>query len=189
MSMLKAILVSLGLLLTALPGVAAPVPYALDLKASKVAFYYNLDGRQTRGAFPVLRAATMVDLQDVRRSSLDVTISTGRVQAGDPVASLALRGADLLATGQHPTARFVSTRVAPHADGVRVTGELTLKGVTQLVTLDAVFQRRADAPEDNSELILQVTGEISRSAFGVSGYPKLVADEIVLNFQVHLKRE
>ncbi len=187
--MLKQMLFVFGLTLAATVGLAGPVPYALDLKASKVAFFYAMGGRETRGVFPVQSAATMVDLQDVRRSSLDVTIATKFVQAGDPLVTMAMRGQELLATGQHPTARFVSTRVVPNGNGARITGDLTLKGVTRPVTLDAVFQRRADAPADNSELILQVAGSVSRKAFGVIGYPKLVEDEIALRFQVHLVRE
>ncbi|WP_299356315.1 YceI family protein [uncultured Shimia sp.] len=170
-------------------GWAGPVPYSLDIKASKVAFFYSLGGRKIEGSFQVSQAMTMVDLQDVRRSTLDVTIATKSVRAGDALVTIAMRGDDLLATKQYPSAHFVSSRVVPNANGARVTGDLTLKGVTRPVTLDAVFQRRADAPTDNSELILQVTGAVSRKAFDISGYPDLVGDIITLNFQVHLNRE
>ena len=187
--MILRFVLSLGLLMAALPGLAGPVPYDLDLKASKVVFFYAMNGRETRGVFPVERATTLVDLQDVRRSSLDVTVATRFVQAGDPVVTLAIQSADMLATGRHPTAHFVSTRIVPNEKGAQITGDLTLKGVTHPVTLDAVFQRRADAPADNSELILQVKGTVSRKAFGVIGFPELVDDEITLRFQVHLIRE
>ena len=187
--MMLRVIAYLFLLVTGFPVLAEPVPYALDLKKSKVAFFYDLDGNESRGAFPVTRADTMVDLQDVRRSTLDVTIATKSVKAGVAFITLALHGADMLATAQHTTARFVSTRVVPNANGARITGDLTLKGITRPVTLDAVFQRLADAPADNSELILQVTGQVSRKAFGVTGYPKLVDDTITLRFQVHLVRE
>ncbi|SHJ21744.1 Polyisoprenoid-binding protein YceI [Shimia gijangensis] len=168
---------------------AAPVPYALDVKDSEVVFFYTLGGRENRGAFSVRNASTMIDLQDVRRSSLDVTISTNSVRAGDPFVTLALKGPELLATGKHPEARFVSKRVFPTDLGVRIAGDLTLKGITLPVTLNALFQRRANAPTDNSELILQVTGAVPRASFGVTGFPDLVGDMITLRFVVHLVRE
>lgn len=168
---------------------AEPVPYALDLKASKVVFFYTMSGREGRGVFPVSSATTYVDLKNVRLSSIDTTVATKFVQAGDPLVSLALRGQDMLATRKHPSARFVSKKVEPYQDGVRVHGDLTLKGTTRPVTLNAVFQRYADAPKDNSELILQVSGTVSRKAFGINGYPEMVGDDITLRFQVHLFRE
>jgi len=103
--------------------------------------------------------------------------------------TLAIKGPDLLATGQHPYARFVSTRVVPNGNGARITGDLTLKGVTRPITLDAVFKRRADAPADNSELILEISGEVKRAAFEVVGFPQLVDDTIALRFMVHLIRD
>lgn len=168
---------------------AKPVSYALDITESKVVFFYTMGGQENQGVFPISSATTLVDLQDVRRSSLDVKIATKFTRAGDPFVTLAIKGPDLLATGEYPYARFVSTRVVPNADGARITGDLTLKGVTRPITLDAVFQRRADAPADNSELILKVSGEVKRAAFGVTGFPKLVDDTISLRFLVHLVRE
>lgn len=171
------------------PALAQPVSYALDLRQSRVAFYYVVNGYQKRGFFPVVRAETRVDLQDVRRSTLDVTISTRRVQAADPLGTFGLRTEAMLATGRFPEARFVSTQVVPNERGGWITGDLTLKGVTRPVTLYALFQRPSDAPADNSELILQLSGAVSRNAFGVSGFAGQVEDRIALRFQVHLRRE
>ena len=170
------------------PVLAEPFPYELDLKKSEVEFFYDLGGRDTKGVFPIASAETVIDLRNVRRSTLDVKVATKFVRAGDAFVTLAIRGAELLATGQHPYARFVSTVVTPSTNGARITGDLTLKDVTKPVTLDAVFQRRADAPIDNSELILMVSGKVSRSEFGIDGFPDLVGDEIYLRFMVHLLR-
>lgn len=167
---------------------AKPVAYDLDLKKSKVVFYYEFGGNPQKGLFPVIRAQTMVDLQNARRTTLDVTISTKGVKTSDPFSTIGLHGVTLLNTAAHPTARFKSTKVTSGANGAKVTGDLTLNGTTRAITLDAVFQREALAPTDNSELILQVSGDISRAAFGVLGYPNLVGDTITLRFVVYLTR-
>ena len=169
-------------------GYAEPFPYELDLKKSEVGFTYVLGGSDTNGVFPITSAETVIDLKNVRRSTLDVKIATKFVRAGDPFVTMAIRGPELLSTGKHPYARFVSTSVAPSPNGAKITGDLTLKGVTKPVTLDAVFQRRADSPSDNSELILLVSGKVSRAEFGVVGFPDFVGDEIGLRFMVHLQR-
>lgn len=176
-------------MILALPLVADPKPYALDLQSSKVVFFYELAGQSAKGVFPVRSATTLVDLKDVRRSSLDVVISTKGVRVANPLVAVALPGADLLHTARYPEARFVSSRVLARADGVRIEGELTLKGIRRPVSLQAVFQRRADAPEDNSELILRVIGDVRRSDFGIKGYADVVADTIRLDFVVVLERE
>lgn len=171
------------------PLYAEPLPYEMVLKDSKVVFYYTLLGQQTRGVFPVSKAEISIDLLDVRNSKLDVTIATKSARAGDALMTLAIRGPELLSTQTHPYARFKSTRILAKSSEVTIDGDLTLKGVTRPVSLNAVFLRHAEAPSDNSELILKVGGAISRRDFGVVGFPELVGDTIILQFTVYLLRK
>lgn len=166
---------------------AAPLSYVLE-QGSKVEFFYSSGPEPTRGTFPITGADIVVDLENVHRSRVDVDVSTARVRVGDPFGKVALQGEDMLHTARYPTARFQSRKITRTGQGAEIEGDLTLKGVRVPVVLQAVFLRKSSAPVDNSELILRVSGEVSRKAFGITGFPKLVKDMIRLDFVVNIAR-
>ena len=82
-----------------------------------------------------------------------------------------LRGPDWLDTGRYPTIVFRSTRVEPTgARQARITGDLTLHGVTKPVILEATFNGgyRGHPMDPNARIGFSATGSFNRSAFGVS---------------------
>lgn len=80
-------------------------------------------------------------------------------------------------------ARFVSTNVVVQGQKARITGNLTLNGVTRPVTLDATFYGAGKMPADmggQENVGFRATGKIKRSDFGVSMGIPLVSDEVTL---------
>ena len=136
---------------------------------------------------PVGRADFQIDPSDLAASSTDVTLRADQVRAGFFLVTRILKSAAMLDTDRFPTIRFVSTAVVPApsgrlSDGAILAGELTIRDVTQGVTFDTVFMPQAgSAPDDLSRLTVRLTGRISRSSFGASGYKALVGDEVGLN--------
>lgn len=81
-------------------------------------------------------------------------------------------------------ARFVSTRVEAQGDRARVTGNLTLNGVTRPVTLDARFYGAGKAPAmmgGKENVGFHATGSIRRSEFGLGFGVPVVGDEVKLD--------
>ena len=64
-----------------------------------------------------------------------------------------------------------------------------MRGQTRPIVLEAKFMREADAPLDNSKLVLRIEGGVNRSDYGVTGFQKLVGDRINLGFLVYLDRD
>jgi polyisoprenoid-binding protein YceI len=89
--------------------------------------------------------------------------------------------------GPNPAAaRFVSTSVVPDtaAGKARITGNLTLNGVTKPVTLDATFHGAGKAPQEMGgvEMVgFEATATIKRSDFGVTMGIPMVSDEVALD--------
>lgn len=79
-----------------------------------------------------------------------------------------LRGADFFDVENHPQMTFESTRIEPNADGLRVVGNLTIKGITREVQLDARVQGTVDDPWGNQRLGLEVTGTLNRREFDLN---------------------
>jgi polyisoprenoid-binding protein YceI len=81
-------------------------------------------------------------------------------------------------------ARFVSTSVVASGQKAKITGNLTLNGVTKPVTLDATFYGAGKMPEQMGGMEnvgFRATARIKRSDFGVSMGIPLVSDEVTLD--------
>jgi polyisoprenoid-binding protein YceI len=172
---------------------AAPQPYALDAAASEVGFVYRLTGQATRGRMPVSRAEIVIDWQSLAATRADVTLDVARAQAGLIFATQAMRGPQVLDAGRHPAIRFRSTRTYATEGGAAMEGALTVRGVTRPVTLAARFLApQGAAPDDpaaRERLTIELTGAISRSAFGASGFPDIVGDRVDLEIRAVIRRQ
>lgn len=168
---------------------AAPVQYDLDKSSSVVGFtyYFNQDG--TEGHMPVEAADLRLDLGNVSRSKIDVTLSPKRAKAGFLFATEALKGAQVLDASNHPTIRFVAREISGTIHGARVKGDLTVRGVSRPVTLAAqLFRQRGSDAGDLNKLSILLTGSLDRRDFGADGYPDLVGPTIDLRILARVNR-
>ncbi len=187
--MLKTILGLVLLLLTITAAYADPTRYRLEPDKSSVRFTYRLDGRQIKGAMPVASADILIDFDTLPASKIQITLNVSKARAGFIFATQALLGKSVLDVANHPHIRFVSTKVLPSGNGVKITGMVTIRGVTKPLTLMAGFYRLKDSdPADLLRLSILLTGTISRSAFGATGYPDLVGDRIDLRILARIRQ-
>ena len=172
---------------------AAPVQYVLDPSKSRVEFKFMLNGVAQTGTMPIDRAEIVVDPQRLSASQVDVTLSAARARTGLIFVTQVMTGPDVLDAAQFPTIRFVSRHIVLGAagrisEGATITGDLTLHGVTRPITLHAALYRpRGTAADDLSQLDVVLHGGLSRSSFGAAGYPKLVADTVILNIRARIQ--
>ncbi|MEX0347902.1 MAG: YceI family protein [Paracoccaceae bacterium] len=173
---------------------AAPQPYVLDTSASQVGFIFTLAGNAQRGTMPVISADIQIDAANLAASAVDVSVDAARARTGLFFATQAMKSAEVLDARAYPTIRFVSNRVilgegGRLSDGAQLHGDLTLRGVTRPVAFEAFLYRKpGSARSDLSALSIQLRGQISRSAFGASGYPDLVPDPILLDIRAVIRR-
>lgn len=172
---------------------AAPQRYELEAQKSQVGFIYRLSGQPTRGEMPVRAADIRIDFDSLTRSTVDVTVDAARAKAGMIFATEALKAPSVLDVRTHPTIRFVSNRVRLKgnglAEGALIDGTITIRGVTRPITLDAnLYRQRGTEAGDLSRLSFRLTGRVSRSEFGATGYGDLVRDDIDLDIVARIKR-
>ena len=93
-----------------------------------------------------------------------------------------LKSADFLDVAKFPTITFQSTGVdVIDDDAARVTGDLTIKGVTKPVVLDVELNKLAPSPMTQAPTAgFTATTVIKRSDFGVSTYVPAVGDELTV---------
>ncbi|MFY8095988.1 MAG: YceI family protein [Niveispirillum sp.] len=162
-----------------LPALAAPQTQAVSPANTQVGFSirYLLVAKAT-GRFTDIAGSFTFDPETDELGGIDVTLGTGSVDTGSPRRDRDLQGEDFFATARYPAMRFIGQRAArtgPHTG--RVSGELTLRGVTRPVDLDvALGDHRAIA-----------TASIKRSDFGMRpGLASLViADRVEIRIEIN----
>jgi len=182
-------LTSLIFALTATALWAAPERYRLDQSKSRVGFTYLLQGAETKGQMPVSRADILLDLDRISQSSVSVSINAAKARAGLIFATEAMRGASILNRSEHPEITFQSTSVRGTVNAAKLTGNLTLRGVTRPVVLDAKLLRQEGTEiGERDRLAIRLTGALDRNAFGADGWPGLVDPTITLDILAFINR-
>lgn len=141
------------------------------------------------GIFGDVTGTLTLDPKNLSAAKVDVAIPVSKVTtASSGLTSHLLRAAQAGGKpdffGANPAdARFVSTRVVATGQTAKVTGNLTLNGVTKPVTLDASFYGAGKAPAQmggKESVGFEATGAIKRSDFGIAYGIPVVSDEVKL---------
>lgn len=170
-----------GLLGAAVSAQAAPVTYKLDPSHTMVLFSWNHFGYSNPTADFGLGEGTLVfDEQHPAKSSVEVTLPLARLDTHVPALDEHLKKPDFLNAEQYPVVTFKSTEVQPlGGNKFKVTGNLTVHGVTKPVVLDATLNKVGPHPMTKAPSIgFDATASIKRSDFGVGAYVPNVSDEL-----------
>ena len=165
-------------IVTALAGVALLVPslsqaatWKSDPKHASVQFAVrHLMVATVRGTFDKFDVTATIDENDVSQSSVEATIEVASVNTRNEKRDNHLRGADFFNVAKHPTITFKSKAVEKIQDHTyKVTGDLTLMGVTQEVVLNVSGSPKAiQDPWGNSRLGGAATTTINRTDYGLT---------------------
>ena len=162
---------------------AAPVTYKLDPDHTMVLFSWNHFGYSNPTADLGLGEGTLVyDEQHPVQSSVQVTLPLDRLDTFVPALDEHLKKPDFLDAGKYPTVTFKSTAVQPlGGNKFKVTGDLTVHGVTHPIVLDATLNKVGVHPMSKAQSIgFDATASLKRSDFGVGAYVPSVSDEITI---------
>ena len=163
--------------------IAAPVSYRLDPNHTLVLASWNHKGFSHPSAnFGQADGTLVYDAEKASASSVQVTLPLSGLNAFVKDFDEHLRSADFFDAIKFPTASFKSTKVEAAGEGrLKVTGNLTIKGITRPVVLDVVLNK-ADKLGDGRGIIgFDATTTIKRSDFGVGLYVPNVGDEVKLS--------
>ena len=172
-----------GLLGAAVSVQAAPVTYQLDPSHTMVLFSWNHFGYSNPTADLGLGQGTVVfDEQHPANSSVEVTLPLARLDTHVAALDEHLKKPDFLDADKYPVVTFKSTAVQPlGGNKFKVTGNLTVHGVTRPVVLDATLNKIGPHPMSKAPSIgFDATASIKRSDFGVGAYVPNVSDELAI---------
>ena len=170
--MRRSILPLAAALALGLAGPAAAEPYVLDKSHAHVMFSVDhLGFSNVHGQFREFDAEIDFDPDAVEDASVRFVIEAASVDTLWQKRDDHIRGADFFDVENHPQIVFESTSVRKTGDETaEVTGNLTLRGVTREVTLEARLNKIGPSPFDASRMIagFTVSGEIDRTEFGIT---------------------
>src|SRR5580692_2689270 len=184
---LSALVVAIALFAT-LPA-AAQDTWQLDPAHCSAQFSVRHLGISTvRGAFTKLTGAVQYDPAAPGKSSLEATIEATSVDTRVEMRDNDLRSPNFLDVQKYPTITFQSKKVeAAGAGKLKVTGDLTVHGVTKEVVLDVDGPSAPmKDPWGNLRMGASATTKINRMDFGVSGGKGAVGDEITITLDVEM---
>jgi polyisoprenoid-binding protein YceI len=188
---LRSLALAASLILSGLaPSAAAPARYLLDQAASNVAFEVDFGNDRIRGRMPVASADIALDFDRPGASHISVALDVTNARTNLPFATGAMKSDTVLDASHHPQITFVSTGLRTKgANAAEVDGILTVRGVARPVTLDAQIFKRADSTaNDRSALSISLSTHISRAAYGATGYPDMVGDDVRITIQASINR-
>ena len=162
---------------------ADPVTFELDpAHTNVVASWSHLGFSNPVAHFGDVDGTLVYDAEDVGASSVTVTLPLSGLDGHVDAFNDHLRSADLFDAAQYPEITFASTAVEAVGEGkLEITGDLTIKGITRTVVLDATLNGAGPHPMAGREAIgFDASMTVKRSEFGLGYAVPAVSDEITL---------
>jgi polyisoprenoid-binding protein YceI len=178
-----------------LPAAAATSTWQIDPSHSAAQFAVrHLAISTVRGAFTKVSGTVQLDDKDIAKSSVDVTIDAASVDTRVADRDKDLRSDRFFDVEKYPTLTFKSTKVEqPEPGKLKVTGDLTIHGVTKQVVLDVEGPTApVKDPWGNQRAAANATTKINRQDFGVKWNAKMdngglvVGDDVAITIDVEL---
>ena len=164
--------------------------YAIDTSHTRLGFAVrHMAVSKVRGDFKEF-SGTLELAEDPTESKISVTIQAGSVDTHDENRDNHLRTNDFFDVENHPTWTFTSTAIRPISGTEwNVDGDLTIRGVTRPVTLDATLEGVVQDPYGMHRVGFSATTSIEREEFGVSFNGVMEAGGVVVGKKVDIDLE
>jgi polyisoprenoid-binding protein YceI len=166
--------------------------YTLDPAHTRIGFVArHAMVTKVRGSFDEFTGTAVLDGANPANSRVEVSIEASSIDTRNAQRDEHLRSNDFLAMQEHPKITFSSTGVRRVGDSTfEVTGDLTIRGVTNSITIPFEFEGAATDPFGNKRVGFEGAVTINRKDYGVNwnaaleGGGVLVSDKVVLEFEV-----
>lgn len=187
--------VALATTLTTSLALAEPSEWALDPAHSQIGFSVShLVVSEVDGQFKKYTSKIVLDEADLTKSQVEFSADAASIDTGDAKRDEHLRSPDFFDAAKHPQLTFKSTKITKAGKGYKLKGELTIRGVTKEVTLDATLSAPVATPWGKQVRAAKITGKIKRGDFGISWNKTLdkggavVGEEVQLNLKLEINK-
>jgi polyisoprenoid-binding protein YceI len=173
----------------ALPSPATTTTWQIDPQHTAAGFSVkHLMISTVRGQFKGVNGAVNWDDQDINKSTVDVTIDANTVDTSEPKRDADLKSANFFDVAKYPTITFKSKKIEQVSAGkLKVTGDLTIHGVTKEAVLDVEGPTGpVKDPWGNTRVALNATTKVNRQEFGVKWNATMDGGGVVVSDDVYI---
>jgi polyisoprenoid-binding protein YceI len=128
-----------------------------------------------------------IDTNDASKSTFNFVAKIQSIDTGIPDRDKHLRSPDFFDAAEFPEISFKSTTVAKDGDNYKVTGKLTLHGVTKdiAIVIKKIGEGKTPSPMNDYRIGMETQFSIKRSDYGMGKFIPMVSDEVqrVCSFQ------
>jgi polyisoprenoid-binding protein YceI len=165
--------------------------YTVDPSHSRIGFVArHAMVSKVRGSFNEFEGTGYFDAENPANSRLELTIKAASVDTRNPDRDAHLRSNDFFDMERYPKITFSSTRVEQvDAENYRITGDLTMKGVTRPVTVDLEYTGTSIDPYGNERIGLEGKATVNRKDWGINWNAALEAGGVLVSEKVTLEFE
>ncbi|MFA7060720.1 MAG: YceI family protein [Pedobacter sp.] len=193
---MKRIIASISaIIVLAIPAFAFASTWKIDPDHSNIGFKVrHLMVSNVKGSFDKHTGTVEINDKDITKSKVEVSIDTNSINTNVQKRDEHLRSADFFDVAKFPTMTFISKKVVKVGkDNIKVTGDLTLHGVTKEVVLDVEEpSKESKDPWGNIRKGATATTKINRKDFGLVWNAALetggvvVGDEITITLEIEM---
>ena len=170
--------------LSAAPALAAPLTYTIDQSHAQIIFSYNHVGYSTGyGMFSGFGGEVVYDAENPAASTVAVTFPVRSMLTGWEARFEHFMSPDFFDAAEDEAVSFTSTAIEVTGETTgKITGDLTLNGVTKPVVLETTLNKSEPYPlppfEGKPALGFTATTTVLRSDFGLGAYVPFISDEV-----------
>ena len=170
---------------------ANSIKWVLDPTHSELNFKVkHLMISNVKGSFQNFEATLHSDGDDFRKASVDVNIEAASIFTNQDDRDAHLRSADFFDVENHPDITFQGRSFTRFdAENYRLTGQLTIRGVSREVSLDVEFGGIGAYPWGNEKAGFSISGQINRKDFGLNWNTALEAGGVLVGEEVKISGE
>ncbi|MHB0929239.1 MAG: YceI family protein [Candidatus Nanopelagicales bacterium] len=159
--------------------------WAIDPSHSEVGFTVrHLMVSKVRGTLAGVAGTITVSDAEV---AVAATVDAASINTRDENRDGHIKSADFFDVENHPTWTFASTGFQAKGNDIKLTGDLTLRGVTKSVELDVEFVGVNTDPWGNTKAGFEAKGEINRKDFGVEWNAPLETGGVLVGEKVNIE--
>ena len=166
--------------------------YVFDKKHSEVRFTYKLGPWLQHARFLSVSGTLEFDEAALARSNIEARIETASLTTGDPMIESQLKGADFFNVIAEPAITFKSRSMRmTGTDAAEIAGDITVNGITKPIMLQVTFQPSGNPVLKHDAGARQFIAKtrVQRSAFKMTAYAALIADEVDFEIDAILRKQ
>lgn len=174
----------------------ATTKWAIDPTHSEIGFKVkHMMFTNVSGKFTSYDANITTEEDDFTQSNIAFSADINSIDTNNVDRDNHLKSADFFDAASNPKLTFVATSLTKKNDAYQLNGELTLRGITKTVQLEAEVSPAMKDPWGNTKIGFNINGKINRKDWGLNWNSALetggvlVGEEVKLNIELQLLKQ